>query len=65
MADGEEELRTHAGLREARDEDAGEDRLAGLPAGYGFRFEVRLTDRIEDGSKPILDRVTVRLKSGR
>ena len=39
--------------------------LAGLPAGYGFRFEVRLTDRTENGSWPILDRVTVRFKSGR
>ncbi|MDB4384839.1 hypothetical protein N9Z12_02185 [Opitutaceae bacterium] len=31
--------------------------LADLPAGYGFQFEVRLTDPTDNISKPILDRV--------
>jgi hypothetical protein len=33
--------------------------LSGLPAGFGFQFEVRLTDTTENKSKPILDKVTV------
>ena len=33
--------------------------LSGLSEGYGFQFEVRLTDTTENVSKPILDRVTV------
>lgn len=31
--------------------------LSGLPAGYGFQFELRLTDTTENASKPILDSV--------
>ena len=31
--------------------------LSGLPEGYGFQFEVRMTDTTENASKPILDRI--------
>ena len=31
--------------------------LSGLPEGYGFQFEVKLSDTTENESKPILDRV--------
>jgi hypothetical protein len=31
--------------------------LSGLPKGYGFQFEVKLTDTTENQSKPILDSV--------
>ncbi|MCJ8165737.1 hypothetical protein MKJ04_12865 [Pontibacter sp. E15-1] len=33
--------------------------LASLPQGYGFQFEVRITDSTENSSKPILDRLTL------
>lgn len=33
--------------------------LSQLPEGYGFQFELRLTDSTENRSKPILDRVTL------
>ena len=33
--------------------------LSGLPAGFGFGFEVRVEDATENESKPILDRVTL------
>ncbi|MEP2776448.1 MAG: hypothetical protein ABJQ29_05515 [Luteolibacter sp.] len=31
--------------------------LSGLPEGYGFQFEVKLTDTTENDSKPVLDRM--------
>ncbi len=31
--------------------------LKGLPEGFGFQFEVRLTDTTENASKPILDKI--------
>lgn len=31
--------------------------LSDLPAGYGFQFELRLTDTTENASKPIIDQV--------
>ena len=33
--------------------------LSGLPQGYGFQFEVRLTDTTDNKSKPMLDKVTM------
>ena len=33
--------------------------LSKLPDGFGFQFEVRLTDTTKNKSKPILDKVTV------
>ena len=33
--------------------------LSSLPEGYGFQFEVKLTDTTENKSKPILDKVTL------
>lgn len=33
--------------------------LSGLPDGYGFQFEVRMTDTTENQSKPVLDAITV------
>ncbi len=30
-----------------------------LPAGYGFQFEVRMTDTTENNSKPMLDKITL------
>ncbi len=33
--------------------------LSALPAGYGFQFEVRLTDTTENESKPLLDGITL------
>ena len=33
--------------------------LSGLPEGYGFQFEVKITDATENESKPILDKVVV------
>ena len=36
--------------------------LSSLPAGYGFQFEVRLTDNTENESKPILDQVQLDFK---
>lgn len=33
--------------------------LSNLPAGYGFQFEVRMTDTTENESKPILDKVVL------
>jgi hypothetical protein len=36
--------------------------LSGLPEGYGFQFEVKLSDTTENKSKPVLDKVLVRFK---
>lgn len=36
--------------------------LSDLPAGYGFKFEIRLTDKTENKSKPILDAVSLSFK---
>ncbi len=36
--------------------------LSALPAGYGFQFELRLTDTTENASKPILDQVSLHFK---
>ncbi|WP_343217923.1 hypothetical protein [Haloferula rosea] len=36
--------------------------LSDLPEGYGFQFELRLTDTTENKSKPILDRVELRFE---
>lgn len=36
--------------------------LNDLPKGYGFQFEVRLTDTTENASKPILDRIELYFK---
>lgn len=36
--------------------------LSDLPEGYGFQFEVRLTDTTENASSPILDRVELRFE---
>ncbi len=33
--------------------------LSGLPKGYGFQFEVRMTDTTENKSKPVLDKVVL------
>lgn len=33
--------------------------LTGLPAGYGFQFEMRLTDTTDNKSKPIVEQVTL------
>ena len=33
--------------------------LTDLPEGYGFQFEVRMTDTTENESKPVLDKVTL------
>ena len=33
--------------------------LSSLPAGYGFQFEVKITDTTDNPSKPILDRVSL------
>lgn len=33
--------------------------LSQLPEGYGFQFEVRISDSTENESKPILDRVEI------
>lgn len=33
--------------------------LSGLPEGYGFQFEIKLSDTTENASKPILDAVSV------
>ena len=35
--------------------------LSQLPAGYGFQYEVKLTDTTENRSKPILDKITLEL----
>lgn len=36
--------------------------LSDLPEGYGFQFEIRLTDQTENKSKPILDTVSLSFK---
>jgi hypothetical protein len=36
--------------------------LSNLPPGYGFQFEVRLTDTTENNAKPILDKIALRFK---
>ncbi|MFG0288106.1 MAG: hypothetical protein ACF8CQ_08030 [Rhodopirellula sp. JB044] len=36
--------------------------LSGLPAGYGFQFEVRITDTTANESKPILEKVQLSFK---
>ncbi|TWU37910.1 hypothetical protein Q31b_46990 [Novipirellula aureliae] len=33
--------------------------LSSLPAGYGFQFEVKMTDTTDNESKPILDKVSI------
>lgn len=33
--------------------------LTDLPAGYGFGFELRMTDTTQNKSKPMLDRITI------
>jgi FKBP-type peptidyl-prolyl cis-trans isomerase 2 len=33
--------------------------LAELPAGFGFQYELKLTDTTENESKPVLDSVTL------
>lgn len=33
--------------------------LSKLPAGFGFQFEIRITDSTDNASKPILDRITM------
>lgn len=33
--------------------------LSGLPEGYGFQFEMKLTGTTENKSKPVLDKVVV------
>ena len=35
--------------------------LSELPEGYGFQFEVRISDSTENESKPILDKITLSL----
>ena len=37
--------------------------LSSLPAGFGFQFEVKLTDTTENASKPILDAMTMQFKT--
>ena len=37
-------------------------KLNKLPEGYGFQYEIRLTDKTENKSKPILDSVTLKFK---
>jgi alpha-L-fucosidase len=37
--------------------------LNGLPAGYGFCFELRIEDTTANQSKPMLDRLTIRFSS--
>ena len=36
--------------------------LSSLPNGYGFQYEIRLTDTTENESKPVLDKVTLSFK---
>jgi len=36
--------------------------LSSLPKGYGFQFEMKITDTTENASKPILDNVTLSFK---
>lgn len=36
--------------------------LPELPAGYGFQFEVKITDTTENEFKPILDKVVVKFE---
>lgn len=36
--------------------------LSDLPEGYGFQFEVKVTDTTENESKPILDKITLSFK---
>ena len=36
--------------------------LTDLPEGYGFQFEVKMTDTTENESKPILDQVVLTFK---
>ena len=36
--------------------------LSALPEGFGFQFEVRLTDTTENEAKPILDRIQLDFK---
>ena len=33
--------------------------LSGLPEGFGFQFEVKISDTTEDSSKLILDKVSL------
>ena len=34
--------------------------LSKLPAGFGFQYEIKLTDTTENASKPVLDSVTLK-----
>jgi hypothetical protein len=36
--------------------------LSSLPEGFGFQFEIKLTDSTENDSKPILEEVLVEFK---
>jgi len=36
--------------------------LSGVPAGYGFCFELRLQDTTTNKSKPMLDSVEIRFR---
>lgn len=36
--------------------------LSDVPAGYGFQFEVKMTDTTENESRPVLDKVSVSFK---
>jgi len=36
--------------------------LSKMPAGFGFQFEVKMTDTTENKSKPMLDKVTLKFK---
>ena len=36
--------------------------LSKLPAGYGFQFEIKMTDTTENKSKPMLDKVTLKFE---
>jgi hypothetical protein len=37
--------------------------LSDLPEGFGFQFEIKLTDSTENDSKPILDKVLIEFKN--
>jgi hypothetical protein len=37
--------------------------LSSLPKGYGFQFEIKLTDSTDNKSKPILERVELKFKN--
>ena len=39
--------------------------LSKLPQGFGFQFEVRMTDTTENESKPILDSIMLEFNNGK